>query len=1135
MFSTISSPLTITQKITSFLEGQIFLSTPFRSDWLQDVRIRNFVYPLLSEIRLSTEIQEACTKIETSLTGSYLANQVINLHPVVNDKDIKIHLFVKPGVDKESLYYKVNTIAKKHLMNQVVPKEFVNFDCELRDIGVLKDTNSPVKGMRLGSISLMGEWGEVPLELSIIISDESCLSHLTNVDSLYVPLQAFDNGLLGSDAPGEFVLRSREGENVETVLSDLHKRIITSAKMDWNPAEVSYFELARYFIWIVERWTEPMGSVFSCFARGSLEKLLPPKILWDLFYKKVREKRSMFSSYPFFLTCNFLFHFSPIRNPSWMNLLEADFTKALEGLREPFRSVHSNLQKILYIEKEILNEKSERVKIVRLKSDALFLLSCYLPILSQKILHLDHLGNKILQCCFQGEGKEFAVIVPIPQDTEEFKLWISEIIAYPRKPKILHIIYLLQNEVLGWIIRSFHENNEKGFDALSQIFDVISRNKKPFWAAEILLQLRETDLSLFVPKCLSLLETSEKWMLLQNLAIKQEGLFFQIFPYFQNDFSLSRKEILAQLIEQIDSPSFYQRYIELCEDPSEKLELIKYVFDRKGDRKDSLILNSILSLLPEKEKTVFLAEHLNTKEIASWRNHLYVLTDDTQCLDLMEQLFLVLDEEKFFEGLLQVQQCIPVDRQEDFGHALITRLVPKLQSASPAFQSRCREKIGASSLSWLRQVFLSESEETFFQALAWIDSFFDTNQKRSVFISDLMTYLLPDLRNVPDSFWIKLEPVLSSVVVHKKAWQNLFYQFIMELSVFPECLRSLVDKSGLSAVAHPISVQNWIFNLKFSIIQRNSLYVKSELKENLSQDKLNAINVHFSSSKLLKPLFVDLLENRLWKEAFALLNNLKTVFGAEEVLSWYVEFAKKNPEQQAKIDKACLRAVRESWSIEKSWRYYAVVSSLPLVTSWLTDQGFYDPIDLSKEEKEGHLSRVCASLPLLIEENKVQSALALAIHLPSLEPQESEVSALLIHLFEKCTQKEERVVVANLMQKLAPNLTLKLVKRFQNPYMAAASDRLPISRNFPIDLWMISFLEACLEENVAKQKMIFSWMGSGLKQFLVKFPDDFPRIARKYVLKMSAEEKEIFSSAATSQIFDPVKLNDLLQKMTLIP
>lgn len=1137
MHSTLPSTIGVTQKIAPFFADPFSLHRPYYQNYRTSVNTGQFVHSFLSEIQSSQEIQSACTNIEASLTGTYLANQIIDLHPVYNDKDIKVLFFARPGQNKDELYRKVHAIAKKHLMRHVVPAQFLpNFQCDLRDIGVLRDSYAPcVKGMGIGSISLSSGWGFAPLELTVMILDESSLTHLTNVDSLYVPLNAF-GPYLGSEVANEFTLCTRENAPLETVLSDLENRIITSSKTDWDPAQVSHYELARYFIWIVERWTEPGISIFPCFAKGCLSKVLSVQRLWQLVYEKVYEKRSMFSSYPFFLLSNFLFHFSDSRDPSLFFSLKEDFATALESLKIPARSLHNSLQKLLYTE-----EIDSGNTILKLKPDAFSLFFSHIPFLAKKVDCRDHLGRKVLRCLFEAHGEFFSILVPTPLKTEpeHFRRWIFDIVSHKERPKYLHLLYLMENEILDWIGRSFCESNERGLSDLLRIFTVLSPKKRLEWASLLVSRFPGTDLSCLVPQCLDCLNPLDKMAFVKELALKNEEMFFRALPYIQSNLSLTRQELLTDLIGSIDSPSFYQRYIGTCEENTERESLLHYVASCKRLKKDIPILQSIFSLyVDKKDKAIFLGGFLSEIEVPLWENYLAVLDTETECLDLMEELFFIIDEEPFWEGMLQVGKNLPIQRQIAFEHAVISRIAPYLSKCSESFQEKCREKIGSSLLIWVSQMFSTHSQAAFFKALTWALAPL-TPEKKAIFINNLILPLVPDLDNISESFWESMEPILLPLVTKNKMWKSLCRKLILELSTFPSCLNALVHKCELTNIENhdpsvPISTQNWIFNLKLALLQQNAFYIKRDLNKPISQDKLQEIQKHFASAKVLKPIFDELLQCGYWKEADVFLRGLKSVFGAQELLTWYVDFAQKNSSVRDRLEKACLRDVQSSWTLDNSWDYFASTSSFPLVASWLLNQGFSNPSGLPSEKKTEYLSRIYTVLPGLIDEGMVSQALSLAVHLPSLGAGEPNVSGLLIKLFEKCRGKEDRVVVANLIQKLAPTLTFKLVQGFQRPYAQALSNDLPISSSFSIDLWMIAFLEACLaEEAPHKLKAIFSWITGDVEKFFRKFPHDFSLIAGKYVEKMSGEEKDAFISSVKDASPDAETLHSRLQSMGL--
>lgn len=1124
-----SAPSTISEKISSFLDEKIFLANPFDLSQFQPFRIRDFLQPFLSDIQSSREIQDACTKIETSITGSYLANQVVNLHPIVNDKDIKIQFFVKPGTDKAALYMKIHTLARKHLVRQVCPPQWADYYLPLSKFGVRKDVYNPnVKGMGLGSIEILGDWGQAPLELSMLILDQPAFTHLTNVDSLYVPLEVFGHDL-GSERPGEFLLRSREKGNLLEILSDLKKRVITSCKTDWDPVQLSHFELSRYFIWIVEKWTERGSAIFSNFALGSLDKA-SVKDLWVFLSNKVREKRLTFAGYPFFLLCNYLSHFSEAKDSCILQMLENEFTEILLSLPNFFR----NLYPVLYSQENVSGKL-----ISKLKPDAHFLLSCHLPLLSQRVTCEEHLERKILQCSFLEQNKEFSVAVFIPRERDEFKKWITTIYDCGRRQWVLHLLYLMENEIVDFICQSFYASDEEGSGALSWIFTLFPAKKQPLLALEIISQFRGADRSFVLAQCLSLLDIQGKKIFLQELAKKDENLFFQLLPHIQINLPVSQRTFLSYLINHVSSPSFYKTYIQTIEDPFERMEMVKYVFSCKNENEDIHVLKASLSLFPKAEKIAFLAEFLRQKNFSSWNVYLLLLEEEVEYVDLMQQLFPLLEEETFLAAFALLQQFFPIERELGFSYDVIVRLIPLLPQASSSFQIQCMNMLGNHTENWLHQIFFVYGEETFFRALSWILSFVSP-QQREVYLRKLLICLTPHLSNATESFWTELTPILLPLVSDKKAWKDLILQLFMNISAFPSCFISLVEKSGLINLAtvynsrkpSEVSLKQWIFDLKLAALYKNSLYIQYNLKGELSKLKLQEIKKHFSSASLLKPVFNDLLEKSLWNEAAHFLNDLKGIFGVDEVLSWYVDYAKKNPTKAKAKEEHCLKALQESWQFEKAWDYYETAFSFPRVVSRLVTQGFPDPIHLPIEKKHLLVSNICTSLDDFIRGHRIDSALSLAQYLPSLEAQENMVAIPLIKIFENCQTKEQQLQVVNLMQKLAPSLTGKLINRFKDPYAEAVRVPLPISKAFSVDEWMLALLEVCLEETLEKQKILFAHMTQRMDCFLRKFPDEFPLLAGKYAEKMSLEEKEAFISALKVQVGEE-KLAPLLRIMTL--
>ncbi len=331
----------VSQKVSAALEQKIQISYPNAPYMKKTIVIGDLVHAILSEIAASAKIQESCTSIEAVLTGSYLTNQVVPIHPIVNDKDLKIYFRLRDGRMKYELYQEVRKIAAKYLITQVDQQGLLSFTHALFDIGATKDHSTPVKNTLLGFIQLSGEAGECPLDLSMVFADGPYLTHLTNIDSLEVPIQLCGSGLGSEDTPGEFIIRSKEGENIEEILSQLEQYKITSSRKDWDPSQVNYFELARYFIWICEKCTESGSAVFSCFYQGSIDKN-SPRDLWDNLCKLVMSKRNLFAQYPFLLFCNFLFHVRPpIDASSYLLALQDVFDSLLDRMprMEPLKDI----------------------------------------------------------------------------------------------------------------------------------------------------------------------------------------------------------------------------------------------------------------------------------------------------------------------------------------------------------------------------------------------------------------------------------------------------------------------------------------------------------------------------------------------------------------------------------------------------------------------------------------------------------------------------------------------------------------------------------------------------------------------------------------------------------------------------
>lgn len=395
----------ITEIIKSFLNEEVFVVSPQNQHVEESISVEKVIHTLFLECLASKEITETCSKISVSIKGSYLANQAITaLHPVVNDKDVEFRFIVKEGYDKSIVYQNIHDIATRYFKNQ---DSYIFFN-----------------NMLLASIILANNKGGLPLELSMLFADHTSLTHLTNVDSLYVPIQEFE-GKLGSEKPEEFILCSREGGNVEITLSQLKERTITSSKMDWNPEWLSHRELARYFTWIIERWTEPGTSIFSPFFEGSIRKNSPEE-LWKNLCKTIIKKRPSFPSYPFFLLTNFLFHIPLSLASNWILQKPNIFTSQLR--KTPFAT---DLQNILYTEGK------------ELRSDALLLLSCHIPLLAEKIEVVNHLEKRQLQCCFSENRNSFAILIPIPATESELLPWIREIfLAAESETKLLQIICL---------------------------------------------------------------------------------------------------------------------------------------------------------------------------------------------------------------------------------------------------------------------------------------------------------------------------------------------------------------------------------------------------------------------------------------------------------------------------------------------------------------------------------------------------------------------------------------------------------------------------------------------------------------------------------------------------------------------
>lgn len=417
----------ITEKVSSFLNNKVIIHFPRNTSQQRLIVIEELIHSILLNIN---KLENALTDYKVVFTGSTLTNWITPL-PIVNDRDIKFIFFSSEGHDKSVVFEKIYKIVRECLL-EYLPEKERPFCKKLTNIGVLRDSNNFFKNMLIAAIQLRAENGNCPLELSMVFLDHNqpFLSHLSSFDSLFCPIQAFKEGL-GSLAHRKFEIETRENESVEKVVAKIKQKIISSSKTDWNLDDVSYFELGRYLIWITDGCREPDAVLFPCFFEGSIKKNSLFQ-LWNNINKVVSEKRRMFPHYPFFLLANFLFHIPVEKASSW-----------LQEESESFINILNKTPYAILLQTVLLSSKNN------LKSNSLFLLSCHLPLLADRVVCVDHLGKKQIQCHFSpSENESFTIFVPIPSVNEELLPWLHTILTNGQSTKRLaKILSYLMNQM----------------------------------------------------------------------------------------------------------------------------------------------------------------------------------------------------------------------------------------------------------------------------------------------------------------------------------------------------------------------------------------------------------------------------------------------------------------------------------------------------------------------------------------------------------------------------------------------------------------------------------------------------------------------------------------------------------------
>lgn len=1108
--STIFSPYIITDKVSAFLAGRVFLSIPGKP-WNQPLLIGDVVRGFLSEIQASQEIQEACTKIEASLTGSYLANQVVSLHPVVNDKDFKIHFFVQEGVDKSLLYQKVHRIAARYFKSKVIADSSKFSEYSLRDIGVLKDRVTFVKDMMLGSIGLAAETEDLPFEINMLFLNASSLTHLANVDSLEVPLQVF-NGDLGSERAGEFILRSKEGEDVGQILSQLEQRVITSSKNDWNPRDVSHFELARYFIWIVDRWTELGTSVFSCFYQGSIEKKGTLKNLWPSLCDIVVDKRSTFPAYPFFLLCNFLFHAPSDQASSSLLEMQDVFDNLLQNVPQC-----KPLQKVLYTEVEVAKENrgrasTEKVKILKLRPDALFLLSCHLPLLAEAVVCVDHLEKKHLQCSFVNKGKEFAVLVPMPLSEEDLLPWMREIFIANSSGETVW-------QLLSWAVSSLPQERQKPFvhDLLGHILPHLKKNPS-LWAQYKTFLGSENEVQDFM--C--------------SLFQREEEKFFEILSLDgETEFIYG---ILERTFLQLESVSeaFQQKYEEF---PKSEKKICNWMLSMLPEGEDRFFgaLSFVLAIFPQEKAGTFIRNKLLGQLLS--KGCVFSPTFAARYTahmgsDLEIQNFLVsllpAEEDFFFQAFSFVYRNLPQEKQKPFAYHLLEQSLFQMDKTTPLW-ANYKAFLGddLEIHDWMIGLF-SRREDLFIKALSL--------EKNSVFVCDLLRELLPQLGNASQVFWAKLESVLNEHVTKSKHWAVLGIRSLMEFPFEARCLRILIRNSGIVQDGKlcvkgpqfpklfPSKEKVWVFALRLAILLGDSTYIVDALRNPMPKENIEEMKRTFPGIEIFKPVFQDLIDKGLIDDAISFLQCQKEAWGLEKTLPWLVLLFRKT--KFSRVEILCREAVKEALLQQVNpWRLYSNYASMPSILPIIEPELMSDASELSIEEKQSCLRAILTRIPLLMDLPDWGNASLLASYLPFLGAEESQVASLLVDLFEKSPQLEERQKIVVLMQKLAPLLTRNLIEHFKIPHTTNRGI-VPISKSFPMNTWIFTLLDQ------AQGSQYSSLFAEHLGKFVVISAPETLAIARKYAEHGTEEEKENIALACTQlatshtaivqQIFDAV-------------
>ncbi len=493
------------RKITTCLNEKIIISHP-ETKYKKEIIIHDLIHKILSQIQNSEELITLCNW-EAYFSGSYLMDQ-----KYVNDKDIKFIFLAKDCNKISRINELVYKIARDCLIQNFLDERVSGLCRSLKDIGALKDNYIFFKNTLLSTIILQGNEETLPLDLSFIFITEktSYLSHLTSYDSLYIPLTAHPKGL-GSFNVNEFSLCTREQESLDSILAKIQDKVITTTKRDWDPENVNFFELGRYFIWIIEGCREPDNILFPCFLEGSLRKN-QPNDLWKNLSQFVVEKRDKIEHYSFFLMANYLFHVPKELAKNWLEENKEQFQNCVH------KCVKNNNQDID----------------LNLDQDVLFLLSCHLPRHAKKVSIVTHLQQLHLQCFISLSDLDFAVLIPIPQQENAFYQWVVNLAGAPEMHELLfQIMSHLSKEEQKKFSRQFIEN--------------------------ALVNVDQGHLLMF-KKYLGQTSDVIEW-LVDRFKKKEEEKFFLILEFANNGHLLC--EILRQLIPYLDSSSntFWKRIV----------------------------------------------------------------------------------------------------------------------------------------------------------------------------------------------------------------------------------------------------------------------------------------------------------------------------------------------------------------------------------------------------------------------------------------------------------------------------------------------------------------------------------------------------------------------------------------------